>query len=66
MTNNRTPAHITAQVAVEAIINHPEEGLTPEAMAAVIAFARHEGVDRLYLDQADQVLQQAIRNSIFD
>lgn len=64
--NNRTASFITAQVAVEAIINSYGEGYEANSVAAVIAFARHEGVADLYIEQADKVLQQMIRNSVFD
>ena len=61
--NNRPASFITAQVAVEAIINCNGDGMEADSIAAVLAFARNEGIADLYLGMADKVLQQVIRNS---
>lgn len=50
MTNTRTNAHITAQVAVEAIINCEGDGYEQATMRAVWDEAHTQGVASLYID----------------
>lgn len=41
---------ITAQVACEAIVNHPDEGWEIETIDVVLTDAREAGVPALYVD----------------
>lgn len=47
---------ITAQVAVEAIVNHPDDGWDMPTMTTVLADARALGVPALYVDMLDEMV----------
>lgn len=54
ITPTRTPAQITAQVAVEAIVDDPN-AYAPETVHAVLAEALAAGVSPFYTDMLAEV-----------
>lgn len=57
MTNNRTAAHITAQVAVEAIVNCEGDGMEPDTMLTVLDYAREQGVGSIYIGMLEDLIE---------
>lgn len=51
---------ITAQVACEAIVNHPDDGWETSTMEAVYRDAVQYGVPSLYVDLLDEVVKSRL------
>lgn len=49
---------VTAQIACEAIVNHPDDGWDLVDVVTVLADARASGVPALYVDMLAEVLDR--------
>lgn len=54
--DNAAARRTVAQIAVEAIVNHPHDGWSPDDMRVVLAEAREAGVADLYVDMLAELV----------